>query len=176
MCSSDLDWPATGVDNGDIYYREFTDTFLDLTLEPSGTVIVPSGPNGGEFVRRTLDEVATPGWPGQIEVDPASGTATAPGLNDYLDAEQPFWAFDRELLALQLSPALSDSADQQIEPDGPLVIITTTGLLDDSSDATRLVVTTQRADDGSFRFASATYGFRCVPGRGHQDFSTVPCT
>ncbi|MEP1125902.1 MAG: hypothetical protein ABJH68_18635 [Ilumatobacter sp.] len=171
----DTDWPSANVDNGDVYYRELSDSFLSLLLEPSGTVVVPSGPNGGEFVRRELDEVATRGWPGEIDVDLESASASAPGLNEYIDTEQPFWAFDRELLALQLSPALSDSAEQLIEVDGQLVIVTTTGLLDDSSDATRLIVTTERSDDGSFRFASATYGFRCVPGRGHQDFSTVPC-
>ena len=174
----DTDWPGAGVDNGDIYYRELGDSFPTTFLEPSGTVIVAEGANGGRFVRRTLDEIATRGWPGLIRVDVDSGSAAAPGLNDYIAVEQPFWANDPELFAFQLEPALSDGADQQIEFDdatAPIITVTTTGLLDDSIDATQLIVTTERADDGLLRFVSAIYGFRCAAGRGHQDFSTEFC-
>jgi len=37
------------------------------------------------------------------------------------------------------------------------------------------VITTRLADDGLLRFVSGTYGFRCQPGRGHQEFSLELC-
>jgi hypothetical protein len=98
--------------------------------------------------------------------------------HDYIAAEQPFWAQEPELLALQLTPSTSDSAEKQIDFDdseAPVITITTTGLLADSADATQLVVTTERADGGLLRFVSVTYRFRCVEGRGHQNFSVDPC-
>ncbi|MGB3736260.1 MAG: hypothetical protein WA964_14975 [Ilumatobacter sp.] len=174
----DTDWPGANVDNGDIYYQPEPEFSGIPLLEPSGTVIVLEGAGSGQFVRRSLDEVATRGWPGRVEIDLDTGSAAAPGLNDYIAAEQPFWAGDPELLAFQLAPALGDSEEVRIEFEGseaPAITITTTGLLDDSAEATQLVVTTERADDGLLRFVSATYGFRCVPGRGHQDFSVDPC-
>ena len=175
----DTDWTAANVDNGDVYFRMPPEVSHRPLLEPSGTVIVPAGPsNSDQFVRRSLGQVATRGWSGRTETDVDTFSIAAPGLNDYIAAEQPFWAGDPELLAHQLAPTLGDSEEVRIDFDGseaPILTITTTGLLDDSVTATRTIVTTRRADDGLLRFVSGNSTFQCAPDRGHQDFSTELC-
>ena len=175
----DADWPEGSFENGDVYYQQYPEFFRLPLLEPSGTVVVFDGGNDGQYVRHTLDEVATRGWPGRREIDLDTYVVTAPGLNDYITAEQPFWADDPELFAYQLSPALGDSEEVTVEYDeseAPAITITRTGLLDDSVSALRMVVTTERGSDGLLRFVSGDSTFQCSPNRGHQDFSTELCS
>ncbi len=90
--------------------------------------------------------------PGVSRSTSNTGSSAAPGLNDYIDAEQPFWAGDPELLALQLEPALGRHEERAVEFEGseaPAITVTTTGLLDDSVDGTQLVVTTSAQTTGS---------------------------
>ena len=72
----DTDWPEFRIDNGDVYFQPVGDLIGIPLLEPSGTVIVASG---GWFARRSLDGIATPGWPGTTGIDGGTGTVTAPG-------------------------------------------------------------------------------------------------
>ncbi|MGA9276976.1 hypothetical protein [Ilumatobacter sp.] len=164
------DWP----DNGDVYFQPIGDAASIQLLEPTGTVIVA---DGDTFVRRELDEVATPGWPGRFETD-RDGATSAPGLNEYIDENQPFWAADPELFALQLKSLVGPNESVLIEydqTDAPDISITTFGFLDDSVAASQRVISTARGDDGLLRFVSGTYTFQCQPGRGHQDFSAELC-
>jgi hypothetical protein len=169
----DTDWPQYGVDPADVY---LLDEGIEIRLiEPAGTVVVADGDG---FVRRSLDQVGTGGWPGQLEVDIDTGTSSAPGLNDHIAADQPRWAADPILLGLQLSPwsGPNERVDIQFDEATSELTITTSGLLDDSTESTQLVIQLERdVGDGLWRFVSGTYGWRCQPGRGHQDYSVEFC-
>ena len=140
-------------------------------------------PEEGGFARRALDEIATPGWPGEFETDRTDrgdglGSTFAPGLNDHIDTEQPFWAAVPGLLALQLKAGIGPNERVEIvygEGVAPVITITTSGFLDDSVEGSQRVITTELADDGLLRFVSGSYGVRCQPGRGHQDYSLELC-
>lgn len=167
------DWPQFGIDPADVHLLD--DGVGISLLEPAGTVVVADGDG---FVRRSLDEVGTAGWPGNTEVDIDTGTTSAPGLNDHIAANQPSWAADPTLLGLQLSPwaGPNERVDIQFDEGASTLTITTSGLLDDSTESTQQVIRLERdADDGLWRFVSGTYGWRCQPGRGHQDYSIEFC-
>ncbi len=168
------DWPVNGVDNGDVYYRtEASGT--SLVLETGGTVLFGSGDG---FVRRELSEVASRSWPAEHEVLDDGTTIVANGFNDFIDETTPVWASDPVLFGYQFVQSIGPNEEVQVTfEDGasPVILVETTGLLDDSVAATQHRIVTERGDDGVFRFVSGTYGFRCVEGRGHQDFSLEPC-
>jgi len=175
LVDMDPDWPRNRVDNSDVYYVPISEVVGAFTLEPSGTVIASSDDG---FVRRTLHAFATAGWAGSPETDVDTGSTSAPGLNEHIEENQPFWADEPTLFAHQIAQTLGPNEQVAVEFDEseePVITITTTGLLDDSTAAVRRVVTTERADDGLLRFVSSTYGWRCQPGRGHQDYSTELC-
>ncbi len=166
-----------GLDNGDVYYRRADDPLRVELLESSGTVLVARA-DGQGFERRTLGEIATPGWPGRVETDLQAGTTSVPGLNEHIDAEQPLWAADPTLFAWQIESSIEPNELVSVTDDGapsPTITITTSGFLDDSVEGVQRVITTERGDDGLLRFVSGTYGWRCQPGRGHQDYTTEPC-
>ena len=170
------DWPEFGIDNGDVHYVEDAlGAFGSILLEPAGTVVVVED---DRFVRRTLDEVGTRGWPRLASTDVETGVVTAPGLNEYIDENAPSWAADPDTLAYQLVPWIGPNERVTVEFDdaeSPIITITTSGFLDDSVAASQRMITTELGDDGLLRFVTGTYGQQCQPGRGHQDFSTEPC-
>jgi hypothetical protein len=173
------DWPEFAVDNGDVYFRRVGEERSVSLLERSGTVVVVAD---GQFVRRELGQVASAGWPGVAVVDPQTGVLIADGLNDYIEEAQPAWANDPAMLGLQLAPTVQPNETVQVEivTSGPggvasQISIMTSGFLDDSVAASQVVATVVLDEDGVYRFVSATYGVRCQPGRGHQDFSTELC-
>jgi hypothetical protein len=172
-------WPDEGLDNADVYLLDSevggAAASGPVLLEKAGTVIVRD--DAGGFLRAALDDIGTAGWPGRLDIDIESGPVEAPGLNDYISANQPAWAAALDLLALQLVPTIDANESVQVEFDEGTgaVTITTSGFLDDSTAASRITVQTERAADGLLRVASATYGWRCQPDRGHQEFSTEPC-
>ena len=169
----DTDWPVNRVDNGDVYYVA-QDSPLGV-LEASGTMLVGSG---GGFVRRELGDVASRSWPGEHQLLDDRTTIVADGLNEFIDETAPAWASDAVLFGYQFVPWAGPNEQVQVTlEDGPspVIVVETTGLLDDSAAATQHRIVTERSDDGSFRFVAGTYGFRCVEGRGHQDFSVEPC-
>jgi hypothetical protein len=170
-----VDWPDFAIDNADVYVAGVEPLASgEILLERSGTVIVATG---DAFVRSTFGEIASPGWGGRADVDTTTGVVAAPGLNDHIDDRQPMWASDPTTLAWQIVQSAGPNEQVQTEFDeasGQLTI-TTTGLLDDSVAATRLVIATETADDGLLRFVDGTWSQSCQPGRGHQDFRTEPC-
>jgi hypothetical protein len=119
-------------------------------------------------------------WDGQVTVDLESGEVAAPGLNALIDATAPSWARDPADAALL---ALGDSIREGTRSvatttDGERHVVTVLfeDLPDDSATASRYVLVFDLADDGFVRFVSGSYGQRCQPGRGHQDFTPDPCT
>lgn len=173
------DWPEFAVDNSDVYYQRVGDTIGVSLLERSGTVVVVAD---GQFVRRELGEIASAGWPGSAIVEAQTSVLTADGLNDYIEAAQPVWASDPAMLGLQLAPTVQPNETVHVEivtssPSGVAseISITTSGFLDDSVAASQVVANVEQGDDGLYRFVSASYGFQCQPGRGHQDFSSELC-
>lgn len=166
------DWPAFGIDNSDVVLLD-DDVAVSL-LEPTGNVIVR---RGDRFVRTDIGDIGTPGWPGTAEADLGDGTTTAPGLNEYITENQPEWASDPTLFAVQIEPSLDANERLEIDFDETtgVLTLTTSGLLDDSVAAVRRTIQTERWGDGLLRFVSGTFGQRCQPGRGHQDFTTELC-
>lgn len=160
----DTDWPANRVDNSDVFYAT-TDGSSGM-LEPAGTVLVVDGDG---FVRRSLDQVATRGWPGSIKVvaTPEITTIEADGLNDYVDAEQPFWAGDPELFGLQFKQSLGPNEQVTVEYDAESTTLTVmiTGFLDDSVEGETYSIDVDVANDGLFRFVSGSVSQICRPGR-----------
>src|SRR5690606_21430626 len=120
-----------------------------------------------------------PRWDGATEVDFTTGTVTAPGFNDLIDAEAPEWATDplgtvTALLHLDRTDAriktgLADGAGD------PVVTVVLSGLGDDSIAAIRYRIVLTQGDDGRFRFAAGEAAWRCQPGRGPVEFGTRSC-
>jgi hypothetical protein len=169
------DWPEFRIDNSDVFLLGLTED-VSVFLERTGTVVVDDG--AGRFVRRTLDEIGTSGWPGTVEVNTTTGIVEAPGLNEYITTAKPVWASDPNLLGVQLVQAVDANESVQFEFDEAtqVLTITTSGYLDDSVFASRITVQTERAADGLLRVVSASWGRQCQPNRGHQDFSLELCT
>lgn len=142
--------------------------------ERTGTVIVLSG---SSYVRSTLEDVATPGWSGRVVVDDTTGTVDASALDAYIAETRPDWARYADTLALQLVPVLgpNESLTWEFDDATGVLLVTTSGFLDDSVAASRITAQTSRDADGLLRITSATYGVQCQPERGHQDFSVELC-
>jgi hypothetical protein len=166
-------WNTDGFKNSDVY---FSDQFGpgDTLLETTGTVVVASGDT---FVRRNLDEIATPGWDGDIIYDLVGGALSTPGLNDAIDERLPLWAIDPYLFALQIVPALTPGASVQVEFDEAteILTITTTGVQYDQISTERVTVQTERTAAGLLHVVDATYAWQCQPGAGPQDFGLEKC-
>ncbi|MFK8022755.1 MAG: hypothetical protein AB8G26_02220 [Ilumatobacter sp.] len=171
----DVDWPTGRADNGDVYWRRGVEDASFALLEPAGSVIAVED---GAFVRRELGEVATQGWPEVGETSLDAAATTAPGLNEFISERQPFWAAQADTFAHQIVQTLGANETITFDFDdspAPTITVTTAGFLDDSVESAQRVITTERGEDGLLRFVSSTYGFRCQPGRGHQDYSTELC-
>jgi hypothetical protein len=61
-------------------------------------------------------------------------------------------------------------------PDAITVIITNDGYLDDSVRGERFKYELKANDQGVWKFTSASKAWRCQPGRGSQNFTTVKCS
>ncbi len=72
----------------------------------------------------------------------------------------------RKMYFEAMSPEDSDSITLTIVDDG---------LLDDSSKGEKRVYKLERDENGVWRVSSAKKAWACWPGRGHEDFSAVPC-
>jgi hypothetical protein len=128
-------------------------------------------------------DLAGSSWEGRVEIDAATGDLDVPGLNDYIDREQPDWAADPERLvatALQIGRSREDAGPFEIDvdeadADRPVVTVTFTDLPDDSTEAVRYALSLERADDGLYRFADGSWSQRCQPGRGQSDFTSAHC-
>jgi hypothetical protein len=171
------DWPENDVDNSDVFFVPVPQGQPDagvVLLERTGTVIVLSG---SSYVRATLEDVATRGWPGRVVVDSATGAVAVSGLDAYIAEARPDWARYADTLALQLVQVVgpNESLTWEYDETTGVLTVTTSGFLDDSVAASRITAQTSRDADGLLRITSATYGVRCQLERGHQDFSVELC-
>ncbi len=62
------------------------------------------------------------------------------------------------------------------EPDTLTVTITSDGLMDDSVRGEKIYLVLKADNQGVWKFTSASKSWRCQPGRGSQDFTTVKCS
>ncbi len=157
-----------------------------LVLEPQGTVLVP---NGDSFARLAPFDTHPNGWDGRLRIDLASGTATAVGLDDFLDritwpssGQADVWPWGTSPVAVANAVAGTPSSPAELRtieqgpPEGTstVVTVTTEGLLDDSVYGRRLVVHLA-VDQPGFRVQRIEWSNACQPGRGHQDYRPALC-
>jgi hypothetical protein len=118
-------------------------------------------------------------WDGRIEVDVETGIVSAPGFDEFLEAQPPVTATDAAWMLLGGNTAEpGETVDVQEEPgadDVTIVTVTRSNLMDDSVYATRYRLVMQQMPDASFRFIEGQWSQQCQPGRGHAEFSTELC-
>lgn len=148
-------------------------------LEPTGTVVLP---DGDFFARVQLFEPRPSGWDGRLGVDLDTWQVNAPGLDEFLDADDVPWEHDLVAFADAITGPTGPSETRSIEVlDGAAgsqyIQVTTTGYLDDSVFGDRYVfqLTAMAESDGSLRLVGGTYAVTCQPGRGQQDFQQALC-
>ncbi|MGH9949908.1 MAG: hypothetical protein ACRD6X_22295, partial [Pyrinomonadaceae bacterium] len=74
-----------------------------------------------------------------------------------------------------LSRSVSIKADSAEEPASLKVIVTDDGYADDSVRGTQYKFDLYKNTDGHWRVSTASKGWRCQQGRGHQDYSSKLC-
>lgn len=155
-----------------------TDAYPAL-LEPSGMVVMP---NGDRFARVRFFEPRPSGWDGQVSVDFETWQVTAPGLDEFLDADDVAWEHDLVAFADAVTGPVSLPETRRIEvldsaAGSRYVEVTTMGYLDDSVAGGRylLQVTPMATEDGTLRLAGGEFSQTCRPDRGHQDFQQALC-
>lgn len=175
--------------DGTVEYAELPVSWFALggmILEPQGTVLLP---NGDRFVRLTPFAERPNGWDGRLEIDVEAGTATAVGLDDYLDTiEWPMegqshvwpWGLSPRAFANAVAGPLGSPAtlrtveERPVDATSTVVTITDEGLLDDSVAGTRLTFHLS-LDQPGFRIDRIEWANTCQPGRGHQDYQAAYC-
>lgn len=152
--------------------------WTNLEPTPTGHVLFPSPgtfkpaevfpPSEGDF------------WTERGEFDNEAWTVTYPGLDDYLDANDPEWETNPISFANALAGRIDSPAETLIievinsDADGAVIQVTAEGFLDDSGFGSRLVVRLRATDQG-YRVEQADRTQTCQPGRGHQDYQPAPC-
>lgn len=121
-------------------------------------------------------------WEGPTLPLPASGRLPVAGFTDYLDAIKEPWERSAVGLATAYAlPLVRASGDVHAtfptnDPEGTEIVIVTLGhLFDDSVRSLRLELRFAPRDDGAWRLLEATWAQRCLPGRGHTDWSPKAC-
>lgn len=156
-------------------------------LEPQGTILIP---NGSTFVRVAPFAARPNGWDGELRIDPATASAEAVGLNEFLEgvyatiaegADGPLpWDSGpipfTDAIAGPVHPAETRTV-RLVAAEGitSTVEVVTEGFLDDSVFGERLTVHLT-ATDGGLLVDHIEWATTCQPGRGHQDFRAALCT
>lgn len=174
---SSLDGPQSivvrGWSDGTLEQWEVPDR-LSVILEPTGLVLVP---NGEWFARVQPFEHST-AWGGRVESEFDTYTATAPGLDEYLVGNDPFWESDPIAFATALGgfDVASFNSIEVIESDADSVIVVDTAerLLDDSVFGARRVFTLLQTEAG-LRLGEIALTQTCQPDRGHQNYQAALC-
>ena len=152
-------------------------------LEPQGTILLP---DGDRFVRIAPFSSRPTGWDGTLTVDPATGIAEAPGLDDVVadyqaglpqssDDTLP-WGLGPTAFADALAGPTSSPAELRTvvpDADGLGATVVTEGMLDDSVFGEELIVRFEF--DEWLRLDRIDWSQSCQPGRGHQTYATTPC-
>jgi hypothetical protein len=177
--------------NGVLEYAEFpmSPVRIDgsIVLEPQGTVLLPTTDG---YLRVAPFEEQPTGWTGGLQVDPTSATATAVGLDAFLDTidwpvegQSHVWPWGTGPVAFAnavAGPASSAAEVRTIEAtftagDEVAVSVTIEGLLDDSVYGVRYVMLITWLDGPGFRIERIDWASSCQPDRGHQDYSSELC-
>lgn len=150
-----------------------------LLLEATGTAVV--APDEGLY-RVQVFASRPSGWDDNLNVDLGTWQVTAPGLDEFLDADDVNWEHDVVAFAAAVAGLIGTDESRSIEVlDGAAgsqyVQVTTTAYLDDSVFGDRYVLqlTAMAESDGSLRLVGGTYAVTCQPGRGQQDFQQALC-
>jgi len=143
-------------------------------VEPTGLVLLPNG----DWFARVEPFTHSTGWSGQLQADFDTWTATAPGLDEYLAANDPYWESDPVAFAAALGrfDVASLHSIEIVESTAELVtvVVTAERFLDDSVDGSRMTITLTPTDAG-LRLVEIALTQACQPGRGQQDYQTSPC-
>jgi hypothetical protein len=122
---------------------------------------------------------ATPGDPPRPTFAD-DGTVAVDDFNAYLEDVDADWKESPEAVARRFAHGTLQEGEligTSVGPGddgGSVVVVTVTGLADDSIEARRTSVAL--APDGEeWRLVSASWTQRCKPDRGHGDWSTEPC-
>ncbi len=129
---------------------------------------------------RQLSKTLTQKTEMQVAVDYGSHNSTI----DKAAAAKEDWVKLPMQIVARLLGEFSDMRSRSIEmtaptadgPDSITVIITNDGYLDDSVRGERFKYELKSNDQGVWKFTSASKAWRCQPGRGNQDYSTIKCS
>jgi hypothetical protein len=141
-------------------------------------VLLAAGCSGDDD--KTAARTTAAAWPGPPRPGPA-GRLDIAGFNRFLvgrdglarsplQAGIQFTRLDRE----EASTTSAIASTGREGSDRAVVVLTASGLLDDSVRATRYTLVFERRRD-RWRLRSARQAQRCWPGRGHQAFSPRAC-
>jgi len=153
--------------------------WINLEPTPTGHVLFAT-----EGAFRSAEVFATREgdfWTEPREYDDEAWTVTYPGLDDYLDTNDPGWEADPTAFANALAGRIDSPAEMRTieiinaDTDSTDIQVTTERFLDDSSFGSRLVVRLRATDQG-YRVEQAVRSQTCQPGRGHQDYQPALCT
>jgi len=153
--------------------------FANLEPDRTGRVLIPTGER---FIAAQLFAVRDGDfWTERRDFDNEAWTVTYPGLDDYLDANNPGWENDPIGFANALAGRVDSPAETRTieiinsDADGAEIHVTTEGFLDDDSGFGSRLVVRLRATDQGYRVDQVDRTQACQPGRGHQDYQPAPC-
>ena len=112
----------------------------------------------------------------------ANGAMAVDEFNAYLDGADEPWETSPRQVAVRFAHPVAQETERVASVVVPssrdgttIVVVTTTGLADDSIGGQRVAVSMKQNDDGTLRLTEAGWKQRCQTGRGHQDWSAEPC-
>ena len=156
--------------------------FTPPTDDAGAILFLEHSAEDGSPLRATVVRVALPNppfFPGGLTLLPSGAVTPLAAFNDFVATSKPAWAADEvtTVVFFATGPVDQDQSQRvEITPqaDGSIEV-TNWGLPDDSVEAGRFRVGLAEQPDGTWRVTQARWSQKCWPGRGHQDFSTVPC-
>ena len=126
----------------------------------------------------TREETTRVSWSGPPAVSERSARLPVARFNEYASSTDAAWTRSALLTATEFAGAEDSEARStsvRLESEGEarnnaIATVTLDGLLDDSVEAMRFVLSLQRQPDGSWRLTGGRWAQRCHPGRGHRTF------
>jgi hypothetical protein len=157
--------------------------FTPPTDDAGAVLFLEFSADDGSPILATVVRVALPNppfFPGGLTLLPSGEVTPLSTFNDFVTTVQPAWAADEVTTAVffatggPVDPDVPQRVEIAPQADGTIEV-TNRGLPDDSVEAGRFRVRLAEQADGTWRVTQARWSQKCWPGRGHQDFSTVPC-
>ena len=158
--------------------------FVAPTDDAGAVLFLELSADDGSPLRATVVRVALPNPPfftGGLTLLPSGEVTPLSSFNDFVATAKPAWAAGEITTAvffatgpLEGEEDMSQRVEITPQADGSIEV-TNWGLPDDSVEAGRFRVRLAEQPDGTWLVTQARWSQKCWPGRGHQDFSTVPC-